>query len=91
MTLTFEEGLDFKFIQTLEEFYNYLHEVTFGEIWGDFTPNHPGDVQDLLADLFKAQAFKGLVKDPNTDRNIKTDLLLRTINLKRGKQEAGKG
>lgn len=84
----FEEGLDTEFIQTLEEFYNYLHEIVFGEIWGDFVPNHPGDVRDLIADLFRAQAFEQVVNDPTTNRDAKMDLLLRSIALKKGKEEA---
>lgn len=71
----FDEGLDMDFIVTLEEFCNYIHKETFGEIWGRFIPSSPGDVKDLIADLTKARAYDLVFYDPQTCPEIKSVLL----------------
>lgn len=79
----FFEGLDVTFVKTLEEFYNYLHQITFGIIWGNFAPNvEPGSVQELITSLYHAQAFEEIIDDLNTPDNIKMLLLHKSLEVK---------
>lgn len=79
----FAEGLDDKFVKTLEDFYNYLHEITFGEIWGRFTPNvEAGGIQELIAFLYQGLAFEDIVNDEKTSPKFKMLLIEKNLELK---------
>ncbi|MBP2659083.1 MAG: hypothetical protein H6Q69_2115 [Firmicutes bacterium] len=71
----FQEGLDVEFVETLEEFYNYLHEISFGRIWGAFAANvEPGSVYELITAMYHALAFDAVVNDERTPINEKNAL-----------------
>lgn len=79
----FEEGKDAQFVKTLEDFYNYLYEITFGGIWGSFTPNvEAGGIQELIAFLYQGLAFEEIVNDDKISRKIKMLLIEKNLELK---------
>jgi hypothetical protein len=81
----FDIGLDKKFISTLEEFCNYIHKEAFGEIWGDFNPSSPGDVDELIGYLYRGKVFHQVVKDSSTSSEVRGALVHRLLELRRGR------
>lgn len=80
----FEEGLDAKFVESLEEFYNYLHEITFGEIWGRFNPSmEVGGIHDLISFLYQGLAFEAIVNDIKTSSKVKTLLVEKNLEIRK--------
>ena len=80
----FPEGLDDKFVETLEKFYNYLHEITFGEIWGGFCPNvEAGGIYELISFLYQGLAFETIVNDQKTSSKIKMLLVEKELEIKK--------
>jgi hypothetical protein len=70
-------------VETLEEFYNYLHEISFGEIWGSFAPNvEQGSVYDLLTHLYHALAYDAVVNNPDTPNDEKMRLVMKSLEFK---------
>ena len=81
---SFEEGKDDDFVKTLEDFYNYLHEITFGDIWGSFTPNvEAGGIQELIAFLYQGLAFEDIVNDETTSSEVTKLLLKKSLEIKK--------
>ena len=79
----FPEGLDVEFVNTLEEFYNYLHEITFGVIWGRFVPNvEAGGINELISFLYQGLAFEDIVNDEKTSSKFKMMLIEKSLQLK---------
>lgn len=79
----FEEGLDKEFIVILEEFCNYIHKESFGNIWGEFIPSSPGDVKELIGELYRAQVFHEILEDPSSSIELKSNLVGRLVALQR--------
>jgi len=79
----FKVGLDVAFVIVLEEFYNYLHEISFGDIWGAFAPNvEPGSVYELITAMYHNLAFEAVVNDVKTPMNEKMRLIEKSLEFK---------
>ena len=83
----FEVGLDQEFINALEQFCNYIHKEVFGEIWGEFVPSSPTDVQELIGYLYRGEVFHQVIEDHTVSVDVKTDLMQRLIKLQRRNDE----
>ncbi|NLH46525.1 MAG: hypothetical protein GX451_10455 [Acholeplasmataceae bacterium] len=80
----FPEGLDDEFVNTLEEFYNYLHEISFGEPWGRFYPNvEASGIYELISFLYQGLAFETIVNDQKTSSKIKMLLVEKELEIKK--------
>ena len=80
----FPAGLDDEFVNTLEEFYNYLHEISFGETWGRFNPNvETGGIHELISCLYNGLAFEAITLDETISSEIKMLLLNKALSIKK--------
>lgn len=80
----FDAGLEDEFVGTLEDFYNYLHEITFGGIWGKFLPNvEQGSVYELITHLYHGLAFEAVANDSDTPNDEKMRLVMKSLEIKK--------
>ncbi len=78
----FPEGEDEKLLVAMEQICNLLHRAAFGEIRGEMTPYHPGDVRDFKKVLHKAIAFDRLLSDSTGDDRARLHKLLLDVMIR---------
>jgi hypothetical protein len=79
----FPEGKDQEFLETLEKICNVMHNVAFGQIYGEIVPQHSGDVLDLKKVLKRGIAFEKLFSNSKGDDLIRLSELLDKVDRDR--------